>query len=156
MLPGMRSHLRKSIDNGILDVEKALFGVAWLTQRMKKAAHKEYKPIFGSLTRTLESTAILIHKEEEMAKFELGITVGEITAMLPDVMAEAWAAYSDDKKISVDEGLGLVAVILGKMSEAADEDEVKALFSSIQETVLAVVPFVEEEEVPEEPAEPVE
>ena len=150
MVPGLHKQLRKSIDNGILDVEQALLGVAYFTNRMKRAAHRDYKPIFGSLTDTLTSVAVLT-KEDEMAKFELGITVGEITAMLPTVLAEAWEHYEDDKKITVDEALLIVGVILNEMSQAADDDDVKNLFASVQATVEAIGPFVVEEEAPVEP-----
>jgi hypothetical protein len=79
-----------------------------------------------------------------MAKFELGITVGEITAMLPNVLSQAWAAYSDDKKISVDEGLDIVVVILSEMAEAADQEEVEVLFLSLADAIAAVKPFTQE------------
>jgi hypothetical protein len=154
MLPGMRKHLRRSIDDGILDLEQAVLGAAWLSKKMMRAANKEHKPIFGSLTGALTSTAKLIAKEEEMAKFELGITVGEITAMLPEVLAAAWASYSDDKKISVDEGIDLVAVVLDNMADAADDIAVSDFFDAQAQALRALAPFFEEEEAPEEP-EPV-
>lgn len=149
MVPGMRKHLKKALKGGMLDTDEALRAVAWFTNRLERAADKNYKPIFGSLTDTLESIAALT-KEEEMVKFELGITVGEITAMLPAILAKVWENYSDDKNISVAEGLEIIEVILSEMEQAADGNEVKALLASIASVVVAVVPFVEEEEAPVE------
>jgi hypothetical protein len=150
MLPGMRKHLRRSIDDGILDLEQAVLGAAWLSKKMMRAANKEHKPIFGSLTGALTSTAKLIAKEENMAKFELGITVGEITAMLPEILSSAWTHYSDDKKITVDEGVDLVAVVLDNMADAADDPDVANFFDAQAVALRALAPFFAEEA----PAEP--
>lgn len=79
-----------------------------------------------------------------MAKFELGITVGEITGMLPEILKEAWEAYSDDKRISVDEGLDIVGVLLVEMGEAADDEAVKELFLALADAISAVKPFTQE------------
>lgn len=76
-----------------------------------------------------------------MAKIELGITVGEIMGMLPEVLSEAWEAYSDDKKITVDEGLILVGVILREMAEAADAEDVAAFFVAQAEAMEALSVF---------------
>lgn len=88
-----------------------------------------------------------------MAKFELGITVPEIAAMLPSILSEAWGHYSDDKKISVDEGVLMVGSILDEMAKAADDDSVKAFFSAQAEALKALAPFLEEAPAEEPPAE---
>lgn len=115
---------------------------------------KIYIPISSiiSLVRAIRRTRKLykkIKKQKQleghiMANFELGITVGEITAMLPEILSEAWAAYSDDKRISVDEGLDIVAVILAEMAEAADQEEVKELFLALADAIAAVKPFAQD------------
>lgn len=81
-----------------------------------------------------------------MAKIELGITVGEIMGMLPEVLSEAWEAYSDDKKITIDEALLLVGVILREMAEAADDPKVSDFFVAQAEAMEALAPFFVEEE----------
>jgi len=155
MLPGFRRKLKKALKDGTLDVVLGLDAVSWLTHKFEKASKKEYKPFFGSLTGAFESTADLItFKEEQMAKFELGITIGEITGMLPVVLSEAWEAYSDDKKISVDEGVDLVATILNLMAGAADDEEVKAFFAAQSAALSALVPLLAADEVVDPPTEP--
>ena len=85
-----------------------------------------------------------------MAKFELGISMGEITGMLPELLAEAWASYNDDKKISVDEGILFVSVVLDQMAKAADDSAVKDFFVAQSAALAALAPFfVEDEVVPE-------
>lgn len=151
MLPGIARQLNKVGKDGTITVEEALISVGWLMNRFRKAASKKYKPIFGSLTRTIDSAAILINKEDKMAKdFELGISMSEILAMLPTILGEAWGHYSDDKKLTVDEALDLVSVILEQMSNAADDEDVQELFLAVRGTLLAIVPFVVEEEEPVE------
>lgn len=152
MLPGIRKRLGGTINKeGTLDVGQGLDGVAWLTNKMARASGPEYKPLFKALTRVMNTTANLVHKEDDMSvKFELGITVGEITAMLPAILSEAWEHYSDDKRISVEEGLQIVGVILGEMADAADAEEVSNLFLSIQDTLESIAPFVAEDVTPVE------
>lgn len=85
-----------------------------------------------------------------MAKFELGITVGEIVSMLPKIAAEAWGHYSDDKKITTDEALELIGVILREMASAADDDAVADFLVAQAVAVESLAPFFIEEEVIDE------
>lgn len=148
-----RKHLKKALKGGTLDVAKGIRVGSWLARRLSKASRAEYKDVFAKNSNALEAVAKLIDsKEEKMAKFELGITVGEITAMLPVVLAEAWDAYSDDKKISVDEAVDLVATILNQMGEAADDADVAEFFFAQAAALSALSPLLEEapEPAPEE------
>ena len=149
ILPGLRKRLKRSLPCGTLNPIEGLNTAAWLCGKLAKASKKEYKPLFFGWEEALYSTADLLIKEDIMAKFELGITVGEITAMLPELLSEAWTAYNDDKKISVDEGIFLVATILRKMSDAADDPAVANFFDAQGNALAALAPFFEEEEVVE-------
>lgn len=82
-----------------------------------------------------------------MARIELGITIGEILGMLPEILSEAWASYSDDKKIGVDEALILIGVILREMAEAADTEDVANFLIAQAESFEALSVFFVEAEV---------
>jgi len=150
-----RKHLKKALKGGTLDVAKGIRVGSWLAKRLSRASRAEYKDVFTKHSNALEAVAQLIDsKEEKMAKFELGITVGEITGMLPTILSEAWAAYNDDKKISVDEGVDLVATILNQMGEAADDADVAEFFFAQAAALSALSPLLEEEPAPEPEPEP--
>lgn len=86
-----------------------------------------------------------------MAKIELGITVGEIMGMLPGILSNVWESYSDDKKITVDEALELIGVILREMAEAADDDAVADFLVAQAEAFEALSPLLAD--AAEEPVE---
>jgi len=149
ILPGLRKRLKRSLPYGNLDPIEGLRTVAWLCKKISKASNKEYQPLFMAWEHAMNKTADLLVKEDIMAKFELGITMGEITGMLPELLAEAWASYNDDKKISVDEGILFVSVVLDQMAKAADDTAVKDFFVAQSAALAALAPFFVEEEVVE-------
>lgn len=59
---------------------------------------------------------------------DLGITPGEIIADLPALLSEAWDAYSDDKRISVEEGVVLLAVLAELLAGDVDDEQYEELF----------------------------
>jgi hypothetical protein len=147
MLPKLKKRLKKTIDKeGTLSVQQALISFGWFFNRISRAAKKKYREPFGAIAQGFIATGNLIQQQggEEM-NFELGITVPEIMGMLPAVLAEAWDAYSDDKKITVDEGLDLAAVILEQMAASADDDGVVAFFEAQAQALRAVGDLLEEE-----------
>ena len=150
MLPGIRKRLRRAIDkSGTWDVGDGMRAVGHVSRRLGRAANKPYKNLLESQAKSFDSLAELIDiGGQKMAKFELGITVPEIAAMLPTILSEAWGHYSDDKKISVDEGILMVSSILTEMSKAADDEAVAAFFSAQAEALKALAPFLEEEVEP--------
>lgn len=160
MLPGLRKQLKRAIDkDGTLDVRDAMTSIAWFTKKLSRAARKQYREQFEAISRGFIATGCLIEKGENVMKFELGITVGEITAMLPKILSEAWEHYSDDKKISVDEAIFLVASVMEEMADAADDPDVSEFFNAQAAALRALAPFFEEEEADEpapEPEPPVE
>lgn len=147
MLPVLKLRIKKAFPNDTIYLTEALETIAWLFKRFSRAADKEYEQLFSSWERTFYSMANLLAKEEKMAKFELGITVGEIVGMLPKLAAEAWGHYSDDKKITTDEGLDFVGEVLRSMADAADEDAVAAFLVAQAEALEALAPLFFEEEV---------
>lgn len=155
ILPGLRKRLKRSLPYGTLNPVEGLKTIGWLFKKLGKASKKQYEPFFRKQSDVFYCTADLLIKEDIMAKFELGISVGEITSMLPGILSEAWTHYNDDKKISVDEGVLLAATILGEMAKAADDDAVKNFFEAQAAALAALAPFFEEEEVVEDP-EPVD
>ncbi len=146
MLPGLRKRLKRSLSCGNLDVVEGLITVGWLCGNFSRAADDQYEIMFRTIEQSFYKTAEILAKEEKMAKIELGITVGEIMSMLPEVIAEGWKSYSDDKKITVDEALLLVATILREMAEAADDPKVGDFFVAQAEAMEALAPFFVEEE----------
>jgi hypothetical protein len=154
MLPGLRKQLKRAIDKkGTVDMEEAMTSMAWFVNKLSRAARKQYRKRFEAMARSFTATGSLIKQRGEGMKFELGITVGEITAMLPELLAAAWAHYSDDKKISLDEGVDLVATVMDSMADAADDENVSEFFFAQASALRALAPFFEEEEEPE-PEEP--
>ena len=154
MLPGLRQQLKRAIDKeGTLDVQRAMEAIAWFNRKLSRAAKKQYRQSFDALSRSFLATGYLIEQQggKDMAKFELGITVGEITAMLPGILSKAWEFYSDDKKISTDEGVLLVAAIMKEMAKAADDAAVTEFFNAQAGALEALAPFFEAEEAPVEP-----
>jgi hypothetical protein len=145
MIPGLRKRLKIALKDGTLDVARGLDVATWLLWKFHKASNKQYEELFLTLSCAFNSTANLIDHKEEKMKFELGITVGEITAMLPAILSEAWMHYSDDKRISVDEGILLVATILEQMADAADDDMVVDFFEAQAAALAALAPFFVEE-----------
>jgi hypothetical protein len=156
MLPGIRKRLKKTIDkSGAVDLGSGMRTVGYVFHKLKRAARKPYKNLLEKQAIAFDSLANLIDiGGQKMAKkFELGITMGEITAMLPGILSEAWGHYSDDKKISVDEGIALVAFILNNMASAADDEDVADFFSAEAAALTSLTPFFEEEEEEEPPVE---
>jgi len=127
-------------------VVEGLITVGWICGKFSRAADDQYEIMFRTIEQSFYKTAEILAKEEKMAKIELGISVSEIMSMLPEVLSEAWKSYSDDKKISVDEALLLVGVILREMAEAADDPRVSDFFVAQAEALEALVPFFVEEE----------
>jgi len=158
MLPGLNRRFKKAVDDsGNLDVGNTLRAIGYVFHRLQRAAKKPYKNMLGEQAKAFDTLAELVDigGQKMGKKFELGITIGEFTAMLPGILSEAWEAYNDDKKISVDEGIELVSFILEKMSEAADDPDVVAFFAAESDALASLAPFfVEDEEPP--PEEPVE
>jgi len=68
------------------------------------------------------------NKEDTMEN--LGITPAEIMSALPTLLSEAWGHFSDDKKISGDEGVLLVATMLELMAERTDSAEYADFFGA--------------------------
>lgn len=154
ILPGFRKRLKKALKDGELDISEGIRTMGYVSHRLGRAAKKPYSTYLEKQAISFDSLVTLIDiGGQDMAKFELGITVGEITAMLPGLLSEAWAHYSDDKKISVDEGVLMVSSIMSEMAKAADDPQVAEFFSAQSAALVALSPFFEEEEepAPEEP-----
>lgn len=151
LLPGLRKRLKKALPYGNLDVVEGLSTVAWLCNKFSRAADSQYEEMFRTLGGTFQSMTAVLAKEEKMAKIELGITVGEIMGMLPGILSNVWESYSDDKKITVDEALELIGVILREMAEAADDDAVADFLVAQAEAFEALSPLLAD--AAEEPVE---
>ncbi|MCG8430941.1 MAG: hypothetical protein MJA29_07200, partial [Candidatus Omnitrophica bacterium] len=154
MLPGLKKRLGRAIDKDGVDLPKTLSAIAWLMRRLGKAAKKQYRQSFEEFARAFEiSSKVLAEQGGSEMKLELGITMSEILGMMPTILSEAWGHYSDDKKLTVDEGVALVAVILTQMGAAADDDEVKEFFTAQAGALNALVPLlgVDDEEPPVDP-----
>jgi len=88
----------------------------------------------GFYTKQADSIALgmallsVTEKEDTMA--DLGITPAEIMSALPTLLSEAWGHFSDDKKISGDEGVLLVATMLELMAERTDSTEYADFFGA--------------------------
>lgn len=157
MLPGVRKQLKKSVDkSGTLDVGDGMRTIGYVSRRLGKAARKPYKDLLESQAKAFDALGNVIDIGGQDMKFELGITVGEITAMLPELLAAAWMHYSDDKKLTLDEGIDLVGTIMDSMAEAADEENVADFFFAQAAALRALAPFFEEEEEEPAPEPPVE
>jgi hypothetical protein len=155
IIPGLRKQLKRSLKDGELDASEGVRTIGYVSRRLGRAAKKPYSTYLEKQALSLESLGNLFDiGGQDMAKFELGITVGEITAMLPGLLSEAWAHYSDDKKISVDEGVLMVSSIMAEMANAADDPQVAEFFNAQSAALVALSPFFEEEEAPPEEEEP--
>ena len=154
LLLGVRKRVKKATKDGELEVAEGIRIMEYVSRKLGRAAKKPYRYYLEDQAKAFETLATLIDiGGQDMAKFELGITVGEITAMLPGLLSEAWAHYSDDKKISVDEGVLMVSSIMSEMAKAADDPQVSEFFNAQSAALVALSPFFEEEEepAPEEP-----
>jgi hypothetical protein len=72
----------------------------------------------------------------------LGITFGELVAMVPATLADIWENYSDDKKITIDEVALLVGNLFKRLSEAADPLEAKAFLTAQGDAFIALAPIL--------------
>jgi hypothetical protein len=72
----------------------------------------------------------------------LGITFGELVAMLPATLSELWGEYSDDKKITIDEVALLVGHLFLRFADAADAEEAKAFLVSQGEAFVRLAPIL--------------
>jgi hypothetical protein len=112
----------------------------------KKISVKFGLSTFGLLKRIYKSVRMTrkFIKESKMRKIELGITVAELMAMLPVILAAAWEQYSDDNKISAGEGVEIAAIILDEMAGAADDPAAQAFFAAQANALRAVADLLGE------------
>ena len=90
-----------------------------------KALYKQQRASILAFRALLSSQE---DKEDIMA--DLGITPGEIMSALPTLLSEAWGYFSDDKKITGDEGVLLVATTMELMAERTDSPEYAEFFGA--------------------------
>lgn len=158
---GLRKQIIKRIKDGAITVGEACEVLSYMFERLgKKSNHQIFRTFcFAQSKSFLDIVPIMnnwLRNTEggiDMAKIQLGITLGEIMGMIPDLISEAWGAYNDDKKITADEGVVLAAVIMEQMGAAADHPEVKAFFDSQGAALRDLAPLlegVEDEPVVEE------
>jgi len=127
---------------GVLELLK---GMLYYTSDLEdntrlKALYKQQGNTFRSLLSLLSAT----NKEATMA--DLGITPAEIMSALPTLLSEAWGHFADDKKITGDEGVLLVATLLELMAERTDNEDYAEFFGAQAAAFRIFAGLLEEQE----------
>lgn len=81
-----------------------------------------------------------------MGKLDLGITSGELVGMVPGIISEIWGHWSDDKSISTDEAMLIVAKLFEKLGEVADPAPVQEFMAGQAQAFAALSEAFAEEE----------
>lgn len=165
---GLRKQIMKRMkgDDDSITLQEALELCSYLFMRLsKKASHKVFKSFCFAQSKSFDNLTPIIVQwlaannqqgGNEMAKIKLGITLPEIMGMVPELMMEAWGAYSDDKQLSADEGVVLCAVLMEQLGDAADHDAVAAFFTSQGLALRDLAPLLVTEDDEEEEEKKVE
>ncbi len=144
----LKRRLKRVIDaNGDIDVYNAVRYAGYVFYQLGKFSEPPiFKRFCFAQRGSFNALSTLIQEigGVDMAKVKLGITIGEITGMLPDAMQAAWGFWSDDKQITADEGALFVGFIMNQMSEAADHPKVKEFFLQQAEAINALAPILAE------------
>jgi len=148
LIPAIRKYIYRCLDKktGTLHIGAALQATGDLVRKIGKKANKEYRNIFSSQAEALITLGVALNTltakgESKMAKIELGITPRELLSELPGLVAEIFAHYNDDQKISVDEGILIVASLFEALESASDPVEIKAFFGAQAAALRALAPL---------------
>jgi hypothetical protein len=159
---GLRKQIMKRMkgDDASITLQEALELCSYLFLRLsKKASHKVFKSFCFAQSKSFDNLTPIIVQwlgvnnqqgGSDMAKIKLGITLPEIMGMVPELMMEAWGAYSDDKQLSADEGVVLCAVLMEQLGGAADHEAVAAFFTSQGLALRDLAPLLVSEDEEEE------
>jgi hypothetical protein len=145
----LRQQIKYAVDEetNTIALRPLLRALATFIEKAGKKADKPWRIAFEEQANALRQLSYALdHGGIRMKKIELGITPKELMALLPELLAEVWPHYNDDKKISVDEGVLIGAAIFEALADPCDDEYVKAFFEAQGAALRSLAPLFEEED----------